>query len=54
MPMGKGTYGSKRGRPKKTFKTCPTCPSKAACKKLASVRSGLRNNDRAGCFSNYL
>ena len=38
MPMGKGTYGSKRGRPKKTFKTCPTCPSKAACKKAGKCK----------------
>ena len=37
MPMGKGTYGSKRGRPK-TFKTCPTCPSKAACKKAGKCK----------------
>jgi len=32
MPMGKGTYGSKVGRPKKMFKTCATCKSKAKCK----------------------
>lgn len=34
MPYGKGTYGSKVGRPKKSaFKPCASCKSKAACKK---------------------
>jgi len=34
MPAGKGTYGSKVGRPKKKmFKTCATCTTPAACKK---------------------
>ena len=33
MPYGKGTYGSKVGRPKKkTMKTCAGCKSKAKCK----------------------
>jgi len=33
MPYGKGTYGSKVGRPKKkTFKTCSGCSNKAKCK----------------------
>lgn len=33
MPMGKGTYGSKVGRPKKKmFKTCATCKTKAKCR----------------------
>lgn len=35
MPYGKGTYGSKVGRPKKkTFKTCAGCPNKAKCKAM--------------------
>lgn len=29
--MGKGTYGSKVGRPK-TFKACAGCKTKAKCK----------------------
>jgi len=33
MPYGKGTYGSKVGRPtKKAFKTCAGCKTKAKCK----------------------
>jgi len=35
MPKGKGTYGSKVGRPAKKapFKTCRSCKSPAKCKK---------------------
>ena len=35
MPKGKGTYGSKVGRPQKkaAFKTCSSCKSPAKCKK---------------------
>jgi hypothetical protein len=37
MPMGKGTYGSKRGRPS-AFKTCATCKTPAACKKAKKCK----------------
>jgi len=36
MPYGKGTYGSKAGKPSKkkaAFKPCKGCPTPAKCKK---------------------
>jgi hypothetical protein len=43
MPYGKGTYGSKVGRPKKKmFKPCATCTSPVACKKAGKCLKGKK------------
>jgi len=41
MPYGKGTYGSKVGRPSKkkaAFKPCKGCPSPATCKRMGKCK----------------
>ena len=38
MPMGKGTYGSKKGRPTK-FKPCRGCPNPKECSRAGRCKA---------------